>query len=291
MGSWSVPVPVDQPVSLSSPCRTQQQPCLPLREASSGRMSKMSTPSILPRISRRSRPVACSRSVGTVPGAAPGPKRSSSVLISVGHGANWSAVWHAPRPNPMRKTLSSVPVVFFWPMLLENPAPMACVRCPTKQRHDAATIQPKRTCPYQRGSCSSVWASRGRRCLEVRGSVSLFNDAGGQLVGGGSSGRAERCATFGELRSVGFSGAGSFGRDATYGARRWWPSCDAASGQPRRGARRRRQSVAGTSSSTLVAGQLGGFVCEARSWILRNGLIWQLEQPSSCEVPAVLGIA
>jgi len=57
---------------------------LPRREASSGRMSKMSTPSILPRISRRSKPVACSTSVGTVPGGAPGPVRSSTVLISVG---------------------------------------------------------------------------------------------------------------------------------------------------------------------------------------------------------------
>lgn len=55
---------------------------VPRRLASRGRMSKMSTPSILPRISRRSIPVACSRSVGTVPGAAPGPKRSSSVRTS-----------------------------------------------------------------------------------------------------------------------------------------------------------------------------------------------------------------
>ena len=56
---------------------------IPLREASRGRISKTSTPSVLPRISRRSRPVACSRSVGTVPGWAPGPIRSSSVLTSV----------------------------------------------------------------------------------------------------------------------------------------------------------------------------------------------------------------
>lgn len=48
-------------------------------------MSKISTPSIFPRISNRSRPVACSRSVGTVPGLAPGGRRSSSVLISVNH--------------------------------------------------------------------------------------------------------------------------------------------------------------------------------------------------------------
>lgn len=56
---------------------------VPFREASRGRISKMSTPSIFPRISRRSRPVDCSRSVGTEPGAAPGPTRSSSVLMSV----------------------------------------------------------------------------------------------------------------------------------------------------------------------------------------------------------------
>lgn len=55
---------------------------VPFREASRGRMSKISTPSILPRISRRSTPVDCSRSVGTVPGWAPGPTRSSMVLTS-----------------------------------------------------------------------------------------------------------------------------------------------------------------------------------------------------------------
>lgn len=57
---------------------------VPTRLASNGLMSKMSMPCIFPRISRRSRPVACSRSVGTVPGFAPGPTRSASVLISVG---------------------------------------------------------------------------------------------------------------------------------------------------------------------------------------------------------------
>lgn len=46
-------------------------------------MSKTSTPCILPRISKRSRPVDWSRSVGTVPGSAPGGRRSSSVLTSV----------------------------------------------------------------------------------------------------------------------------------------------------------------------------------------------------------------
>ena len=55
---------------------------LPFRDASSGFMSKTSTPCILPRISRRSRPVAWSRSVGMVPTAPPDGIRSSSVLIS-----------------------------------------------------------------------------------------------------------------------------------------------------------------------------------------------------------------
>ena len=56
---------------------------LPIRLASRGFISKISTPCIFPRISKRSRPVACSRSVGTVPGAAPGGRRSASLLISV----------------------------------------------------------------------------------------------------------------------------------------------------------------------------------------------------------------
>jgi hypothetical protein len=56
---------------------------VPTRLASSGLMSKISMPCIFPKISRRSRPVACSRSVGTVPGFAPGGRRSASVLISV----------------------------------------------------------------------------------------------------------------------------------------------------------------------------------------------------------------
>ena len=55
---------------------------IPKREASNGFMSKISTPCIFPKISNRSRPVACSRSVGIVPGAAPGPMRSASLLIS-----------------------------------------------------------------------------------------------------------------------------------------------------------------------------------------------------------------
>lgn len=55
---------------------------IPRRLASNGLMSKISTPCIFPRISRRSRPVDCSRSVGTVPGCAPGAKRSASDLIS-----------------------------------------------------------------------------------------------------------------------------------------------------------------------------------------------------------------
>ena len=56
---------------------------LPFLLASRGLISNTSTPSIFPRISRRSRPVDCSRSVGTVPSGAPGPSRSSSVFISV----------------------------------------------------------------------------------------------------------------------------------------------------------------------------------------------------------------
>lgn len=55
---------------------------VPTRSEGRGLMSKMSIPCIFPRISRRSRPVACSRSVGTVPGSAPGGNRSSGPLIS-----------------------------------------------------------------------------------------------------------------------------------------------------------------------------------------------------------------
>jgi hypothetical protein len=58
---------------------------VPFLLASSGLMSKTSTPCIFPRISRRSRPVDCSRSVGMVPGAAPvGDRRSFSLVISAG---------------------------------------------------------------------------------------------------------------------------------------------------------------------------------------------------------------
>jgi hypothetical protein len=56
---------------------------VPRRLASNGLMSKMSIPCIFPSTSRRSRPVACSASVGTVPGWAPGGRRSSMLLISV----------------------------------------------------------------------------------------------------------------------------------------------------------------------------------------------------------------
>lgn len=55
----------------------------PFLSDGNGFMSKISTPCILPRISRRSRPVAWSKSVGIVPTGAPGGRRSSSVLISV----------------------------------------------------------------------------------------------------------------------------------------------------------------------------------------------------------------
>jgi hypothetical protein len=58
-------------------------PDIPRRLASNGLISKMSIPCIFPRISRRSRPVACSASVGTVPGCAPGGRRSASLLISI----------------------------------------------------------------------------------------------------------------------------------------------------------------------------------------------------------------
>lgn len=56
---------------------------VPRRDASNGAMSKMSTPCIFPKISKRSKPVACSRSVGMVPDGAPGGRRSASLLISV----------------------------------------------------------------------------------------------------------------------------------------------------------------------------------------------------------------
>lgn len=56
---------------------------VPFREASRGLMSKISMPCIFPSNSRRSRPVAWSRSVGMVPGLAPGGRRSSSVFTSI----------------------------------------------------------------------------------------------------------------------------------------------------------------------------------------------------------------
>ncbi len=56
---------------------------VPTLSDGSGDISKISIPCIFPRISRRSRPVTCSRSVGTVPGSAPGGRRSFSDLISV----------------------------------------------------------------------------------------------------------------------------------------------------------------------------------------------------------------
>jgi hypothetical protein len=63
---------------------------VPFLLASSGLMSKMSTPCIFPRISRRSRPVACSRSVGMVPGWAPSGRRSASEVISAAR--EWLAI-------------------------------------------------------------------------------------------------------------------------------------------------------------------------------------------------------
>ena len=59
-----------------------EEASVPLRLASNGLMSKTSTPCILPRISKRSRPVDWSRSVGTSPGLVPGGRRSSIVLTS-----------------------------------------------------------------------------------------------------------------------------------------------------------------------------------------------------------------
>lgn len=56
---------------------------IPFLEESSGDISKISTPCIFPSISNRSKPVDCSRSVGTVPGSAPGGSRSSNDLISI----------------------------------------------------------------------------------------------------------------------------------------------------------------------------------------------------------------
>lgn len=85
MTGWESTGKPVQPAYCSSPAeRTKMGSFMvPFREASRGDMSKMSTPSIFPRISRRSIPVDCSRSVGMVPGWAPGPTRSSTVLISV----------------------------------------------------------------------------------------------------------------------------------------------------------------------------------------------------------------
>lgn len=64
------------------PFLTQCDVNLPFLLASSGLMSKISTPCIFPRISRRSRPVDCSRSVGMVPGLPPSGMRSCSPVIS-----------------------------------------------------------------------------------------------------------------------------------------------------------------------------------------------------------------
>jgi hypothetical protein len=85
---WGACVPSDLISLLSHPDYH-----IPRRLASSGLMSKISTPCIFPRISRRSRPVACSRSVGTVPGCAPGAKRSASDLISVDTNCQPMASW------------------------------------------------------------------------------------------------------------------------------------------------------------------------------------------------------
>jgi len=59
---------------------------VPFLEASNGLISNTSTPCIFPNISNRSNPVACSTSVGTVPGSAPVGRRSCSDLTSVTDG-------------------------------------------------------------------------------------------------------------------------------------------------------------------------------------------------------------
>lgn len=74
-----------QPHCNSSPAdlTTTGSSIVPTRSDGRGLMSKISMPCIFPRISKRSRPVACSRSVGMVPGSAPGGSKSSSLLISI----------------------------------------------------------------------------------------------------------------------------------------------------------------------------------------------------------------
>jgi len=79
--NWVIKRACSRPIS-SYPFFNKPDPNAPLREASKGFMSKISMPCIFPKISNRSNPVACSRSVGMVPGAAPGGRRSASLLIS-----------------------------------------------------------------------------------------------------------------------------------------------------------------------------------------------------------------
>lgn len=74
---------------------------IPSLSEGNGFISNMSMPCIFPKISKRSRPVACSRSVGMVPGAAPGGRRSDSDLIS----AFRNLVSHACIRRPPRQHL------------------------------------------------------------------------------------------------------------------------------------------------------------------------------------------
>ena len=73
---------------------------VPSLEASKGFISKTSIPCILPRISNRSNPVACSRSVGMVPTFAPGPKRSAGVFTSVIVPSHINIYSSLPLPRP-----------------------------------------------------------------------------------------------------------------------------------------------------------------------------------------------
>jgi hypothetical protein len=89
------------------------------------------------------------------------------------------------------------------------------------------------------------------------------------------------------------SGTGSI--EDTYGARRWWRCCDGAPGRRRRGARRPRQSAAGTLCRRewwrVNWSRVFGKGLKPVSLDVRNGLIWpRLEHSSRAgKVLAVLG--
>lgn len=92
---------------------------LPFRLASNGRISKISTPCIFPKISNRSRPVDCSRSVGMVPGWAPGGRRSCSSLISVFPPSHQPIF---PLPTPLSPSLSLSSSLHHFPHLQTSSA-------------------------------------------------------------------------------------------------------------------------------------------------------------------------